>query len=563
MLRKSFSQTTLGYGLLVAFLLLGFLLRFVYLTEIPPGFNWDEASVGYNAYCLSKTGKDEFGKPWPIIMEAFGEHKIGLYSIFIVPLIRLFGLSIFTVRFPNVLFGCLIILASFYLALQIFKKTLPASLVAGLVAISPWAIHTSRFTLEWYFGIPLMIFGFAFLLKSSQKNSFLLLSALLLAISLYSYHSLRLFIPFLLLGYAIIYRKQLLKKKQLVLLGFALGLVLLLPLFISMQSTKFLARPKAVAIFTNENLQNQLMEGMYRHTVARLPFVRLFNNKVVFYGKEFLDRYLAHFSPQFLFSGEDVTPRIGVERVGKLYFISLPFLLLGFTQLLKKNTPLNLFLLLWFFLAPISSSLTIDTPHALRSFILTPVLQIITVKGMIVVFRYLYRQKPYFLIPVIAITTLAYLLGLGYFCWRYFLFYRLDSTMSWQAGHKEMVQKLNQYQERFETIVVTTHYGQPHIFIAFFTPIDPWFYQQEVAKDNQQGIFNARIPYLGKIQFRQISSEDFCLPNTLIIAEKEKAANLVPLDVITVDNPFHESEIVFEMFDTNEVAVQEKFCQKD
>jgi len=70
------------YLLLGFFLILGFLLRSVYLEKNPPGLNWDEASVGYNAYTLSQTGRDEFGKPWPIYMEAFGEYKIGLYSMF-------------------------------------------------------------------------------------------------------------------------------------------------------------------------------------------------------------------------------------------------------------------------------------------------------------------------------------------------------------------------------------------------------------------------------------------------------------------------------------------------
>ena len=39
-------------------LVLGFLLRFLLLANIPPGFNWDEASVAYNAYSLAQTGRD-------------------------------------------------------------------------------------------------------------------------------------------------------------------------------------------------------------------------------------------------------------------------------------------------------------------------------------------------------------------------------------------------------------------------------------------------------------------------------------------------------------------------
>ena len=555
------------YLLLGFFLILGFLLRSVYLEENPPGLNWDEASVGYNAYSLSQTGRDEFGKPWPIYMEAFGEYKIGLYSMFLAPIIRLFGLSIFTVRFPNVIFGCLLILASYYLALQIFKKKLHAGLVAGLIAISPWAIHTSRIALEWYFGMPLLVFGLAFLLKSRKKVNYLLPASLFLSASLYSYHNLRLFLPLFLLSYTLIYRQTLIKQKKWVLASLLAAIFMLVPLFISMKSTDFLSRAKAVSILHDENLQSQLMEGIYRHNKAKLPFIRAFNNKLVFYGKETLDRYLAHFSPGFLFSGEDVTPRIGIEKVGKLYYASIPFLILGLVELIGKKRRLYKLLLLWLLLAPLSSSFTLDTPHALRSFILVPPLQIITILGMIKAYQYLRVKRSLLQVFVIGIVLLAYLTGFLYFLWRYFLFYPEDSAGSWQTGHQQMVEVLNQHQDQFDKIIITTHYGQPHIFVAFFTPIDPQFYQQEVSKDDQKQIFNERVPHLGKIQFRQINNQDFCLSSTLVIIEKggniNVPASLPKLDVIRYNNRFHEPEVIFEFYDTNNPEIQTAFCSSD
>jgi 4-amino-4-deoxy-L-arabinose transferase-like glycosyltransferase len=211
---------SLSTVLLLAFLVLGFLLRFIWLDQIPPGFNWDEASVGYNAYSLAQTGKDEYGKPWPIIIEAFGEHKIGLYSIMIAPLIKLWGLSVFTVRFPNVIFGTLLILTSYWLARRFFKDPLPATLVAGLMAISPWAIQTSRFTLEWYFGMPATVAAITLLLKAQKQSRLLLLSALFFAVGLYSYHSLRVFIPLFLITFCIVFRRTLAKHKKVVAAGF-------------------------------------------------------------------------------------------------------------------------------------------------------------------------------------------------------------------------------------------------------------------------------------------------------------------------------------------------------
>ena len=47
--------------LLFVLLLAGF-LRFYRLGAVPISPDWDEAALGYNAYSIMQTGKDEFGK---------------------------------------------------------------------------------------------------------------------------------------------------------------------------------------------------------------------------------------------------------------------------------------------------------------------------------------------------------------------------------------------------------------------------------------------------------------------------------------------------------------------
>ncbi len=43
-----------------------FFLRFYKIADIPPGVNRDEASIGYTAYSLLNTGKDEYGRVFPL-----------------------------------------------------------------------------------------------------------------------------------------------------------------------------------------------------------------------------------------------------------------------------------------------------------------------------------------------------------------------------------------------------------------------------------------------------------------------------------------------------------------
>ena len=100
--RKLIIITVLTFSLLLAII-----TRFYHLGKIPAGLYADEASQGYNAYSILKTGKDEFGKAFPIIFRSFTDFKTPIYIYLITPLIPIFGLSAFTVRFPSFFFSIL------------------------------------------------------------------------------------------------------------------------------------------------------------------------------------------------------------------------------------------------------------------------------------------------------------------------------------------------------------------------------------------------------------------------------------------------------------------------
>ena len=56
------SSTTI----LLSIIILAFILRIYKLAEIPPGFYADEASIGFNAYKILTTLRDEHGKFLPL-----------------------------------------------------------------------------------------------------------------------------------------------------------------------------------------------------------------------------------------------------------------------------------------------------------------------------------------------------------------------------------------------------------------------------------------------------------------------------------------------------------------
>ena len=82
-------------------------LRLYKITDVPPGVNRDEASIGYTAYSLLNTGKDEYGRAFPVSFESFGDWKLPFYIYAVMPLVSIFGLSEFAIRIPSSIFGIL------------------------------------------------------------------------------------------------------------------------------------------------------------------------------------------------------------------------------------------------------------------------------------------------------------------------------------------------------------------------------------------------------------------------------------------------------------------------
>src|SRR3989344_3441575 len=122
--------------ILILILILCLFLRLFHLDSRPLGFTWDEAALGYNAYSLLQTGRDEHAQRLPLVFKSFGDYKPGLYIYSAVPAINIFGLNEFATRLPSAIFGTLLIIVVYLLTRNIF-----ASL---LLAINPWAMHFSR-----------------------------------------------------------------------------------------------------------------------------------------------------------------------------------------------------------------------------------------------------------------------------------------------------------------------------------------------------------------------------------------------------------------------------------
>src|SRR3989344_128085 len=376
--------------------LVGFFLRFLSFTNNPNSLNIDEVSYGYSAYSILKTGKDENGVFMPLTFRSTGDYKNPLLIYSLVPSIALFGFNEFSVRLTTVLFATFSI-PLFFLLVHSLSKSLRIALIgATLLSISGWHIFYSRFASESQVGVFFLILGMWFFQKMLDSwKIWTFLAGISLSLSMYAYHSERLFIPvFIFLFLAISYKKF--RKNLPNTINFLLiCVILVLPLTYLILFNSINTR--AGMIFLTQDID-------YTRYVIIDHLVKSNENILAFFF--WIERYLNYFQPDFLFfNGLNMT-YTGTIGLGVLYLFELPWLILGIIFLIKDRLHNKEFLILWILVGLLPASLTNNEQSAVRSLIILPPLIVIVAIG---------AEKFIFFISKIRNQTLKILVSSLYF----------------------------------------------------------------------------------------------------------------------------------------------------
>lgn len=460
-------------------LLLAFVLRFYKVSEIPPSLNWDEVSIGYNAYSILKTGKDEWGVSFPLHFKSYGEYKLPSQIYFSIPGIWIFGLNEFGVRITPVVYGTLSVFLLFLFSRKIFNKFEIGLLSAFLLAISPWHIHLTRASFESSFALFWVLLGIWLLIKGFYNKIYLCLSSIPLAVSFYTYNTARVFTPIFLFSNWLLYIKDFLRIKRYFFLSVVLFSLLLIPVAPFILSGEGSARYKLVSITDDPGLVPRINEARGKSNLP-YPLPILVHNKVSYVIFYFLRNYSSHFTPDFLFLKGAPHKQHHVQGIGELYLFQAPFLLLGIYILIKRREKFRLLLFSWILLSFIPVSITNDSiPHALRTLIVAPALQIVTAYGIYEFFiRIKYKNKKLFL-PVLFLLGVIIAASLLYYLYLYFDQYPKKYSRDWQYGYKQAVEYIKENKNKYDLIVFTRHFGEPHMFTLFFTKYDPIKFQKD------------------------------------------------------------------------------------
>lgn len=507
-------------GLLFLIFLLTFSVR-VWRIDKNPTFISDEASIGFNAYSILKTGRDEWGRFLPLTFKSFGEYKLPVYIYTTVPSIAVFGLNEFSVRFPSVLFGSLIVLVTFFLVKELFASNNVGLISALLLAISPWHIQASRMALEANLGLFITVLGVLLLFKARENKRFYWLSFFFFVLSFYTYNSCRIFAPVFLLIYFLIQRKDIRIKN--IIKPMILGLVLILPIICSgfVGSRERLYK---VGIFSDPGIVNQINQGR-GECFKNYPkaFCVLRYNRPFTYTQVFIKNYLSHFSWRFLISSGSGLAQYQVPGIGALYIWELPFLIIGLTYLLRSNK-LCLFklkkeflvLTSWILIAPLANSFT-GPAHPVRAILMLPVFQIFSAVGIVTTISF-FKQRKYFKYIFSILLFLIILVAFMGFIIRYFLYYPVVADWNWQMGYKDLFRQLSTMEENYEKIYISKFFGEPHIFYLFYQKYDPGAYQEgkEIVRYDREDLW-VNVDKIGKYYFIQ-QPETVTLDNKELIA---------------------------------------------
>ncbi len=518
-------------GLFLLILCVATFLRLNHLGDIPHGFYQDESAIGYNAYSLIHTGKDEWGVTWPLYFKSFGDYKLPVYIYATIPSVMLFGMNEFAVRFPSALFGIVTIGIVFLLIRKLTGNTSLAFLTMGLLAINPWSLHYNRATFEVSISLFLFTTGTLLLLHafSSKGKGYFLLGTLCFILSIYSYNLTRLLSP-LLYALVIVYGMSLKKtvpKKEILITGI-LSSIALIPFVITLFSSGGVASARGTLLFSSAVVQAPLIE--FKAYISAMPlFGKLFSMPALLFW-QYIVNIASYFSVTFLFLIGSSHGNHGIGNIGQFYLFELPFMLIGVIAIVKQRKPWGLVLFGWAVITILVASLTRDVPHATRSFFLVFPYEVFSAYGVLLLAQFL-RTKP-FAVKLLAggLVSLLIVFNVLYYFTSYYVRFPLLYAKQWRLADKSVATFLQNNDKKYDKVIFDKKAGYMYTSLLFFNTYSPTLFQQTEMRDKEDAEGFSMVQSFGKYQFKDINWGEDYHKGTLIITVPDRVpTNITPI----------------------------------
>lgn len=428
-------------------LILGLGIRFYQLNNNPPSLNHHEVAIGYQAYSLSLTARDQQGNFLPLFINVYDQIRLPAYTYLTSLPVRLLGSNAFSVRLISALAGAGLIATSYLITKQITESERISLLAGFLTALSPWSLFMSRYVMETNLTAFFISLGIYFWLSRKDWLCFIFW-----ALSLFTHLSALIIVPVLVI-YSLI---KLIKDKEW--LNLAIGVLIAL----------LFSAPLAQRIFFADN--------------ETISIVQSFLNQEI----SFFSAYLKNLNLKTIFLNRGNLYHISVPGHGLLFLTSAPFLFIGLIAALKNKLWL---LIIWLLISFVPTSLWFNEPNYIFSLILLPLPMIFTALGINRVISFLKSRSKMGGKLVFIVFILAVSVEFGSWWKDYWSIYQQNYSWAWQYGYEQAVDYVKNNYSKYDQIIFTKQAGFPKQHLLFHWPWDPNFYHQVNSENFDKFIF--------------------------------------------------------------------------
>lgn len=468
---------------LICIVIVGFLLRVLFINSSPPALYGDELTITLDVYSLLKTGHDQLGNFLPLTFQMSAGRPAG-YVYGSIPFVAIFGPTEIGVRTLSILSGIGIMILLYLLGKKLFSEK-TGLLAAVIGTVSPWEISLSRSGFEAHFALFLALLGTYLFIMARKKPILYIFSALSFGLTLHTYLTYKvttLLFLLLLLWYQDIFKKVMWTNKKHFLIGFLMFVVLgglsFSQTFFAGSENRFIN----INIFSQSSVKNTIEQKInFERQITKLPrsLAKYFHNKPIEYTKVFIENYLQNFSIDFLILHGDRNPRHNMMTMGEIYFVELILIFIGLVTFWNQERRVILFLIFWLLLAPIPTAI-VDTPHALRSAFMLPPLILLSAAGLTTVFNY--KNK-----LLISLILLFFIIQFIFLIQKLYFLAPKEYSTFWSYPAKIASEFVKDNKDRYNYIILSDRIDNIEYAYPVYAKIDP---KAIIAQNQNKALLN-------------------------------------------------------------------------
>ena len=455
----------------------GVAARILAFGTVPPGLNQDEASIGYDAWCLAHFGVDRNGVLWPVNPINFGNGGNATYAYMAMPFVS-FGMSPFTIRLPMLISALVSLLLVWALTRRLFGER-AAWVTTAIVSLCPWHVMLSRWAFEgnalpflFLCGLTLLIFS----LEAAQKTAWLIAGCIVFGISVYSYGPAYMAVPVFIaasLASLLIGRKITLRQATLGALSFGVAII---PIALFVGVNMFHLNAIVIGPITVPRLPVQ--PEFVTNTSARSPLANLSNLLTLLITQRDGQVY-------------NVTDPFGVLYSSVFFMFAGGFVLFALVLVARRQWHVERLLVPLWVIACIPTGIA-EAPNINRVNLL--------IMGLVVAAGLALALVDKWIRGVVVLGILVLLFPFGFFVHAYFTTQRDKIAITFVDGLLPAIRYTQDNATPDAKICVSGLVNMPQVYTLFSDAKAPWNYIRTVQYANPNGPFR-RVKSYGRYTF--------------------------------------------------------------